>query len=285
MELVLHGDPHRREKFVASGHGYLNQNEYVLHFALPPGPDPEHPLEGLVLDLVVDFPSRASRGVLRIDRRVNPALGDIRLADLAAREITVFRSGRVERDGLAFAPRPDGWSARLVATAGGLALPDPVLGLPPVEPSPTPAHWVGLDLAVAPGRDVRVQELVLDGQLAGPLAGSPYNLALWDVTDPRHPARVLELAAATSERNRRTHFPFVRELERGHSYRCVALVSERRGSPIAGPVSAHGVTVKGGLAFQDVDPGIGKELLVAAPDPTRVFLELRFVTGARESRR
>jgi len=34
-------DGFRHRKFVASSHGYLNQNEYTLHFALPPDPTPE----------------------------------------------------------------------------------------------------------------------------------------------------------------------------------------------------------------------------------------------------
>ncbi|MSR64071.1 MAG: VCBS repeat-containing protein [Planctomycetes bacterium] len=284
VELVLHGDPHRREKFVASGHGYLNQNEYALHFALPPGADPEHPLVGLVFDLVVDFPSRASRGVQRIDRFVNAELGDIRLEDLAQREITVFRSGRVELDGLTHAASPDGLSPRLFATAGGLALPDPSSGLPAMEAAPTAAHWVGLEFRVEPARAVRAKELVLDGQLAAPLAGAPFNLALWDVTDPLRPLRVRELAATTSSRNRRTHFAFERELEPAHVYRCVALVSERRGSPFSVATNLGGASVKGGLAFQDAHPLTGKELVRAAIDPTRVYLALRTVVGSSRRR-
>ncbi len=284
VELVLHGDTLRREKFVASGHGYLNQNEYVLHFALPPGPVPGEPLAGQVFDLVVDFPSRASRGVLRIDRLVNPALGDIVLAELEEREITVFRSGRVLLDGVERPALADGRSPRLFATGGGLALPDPVFGLPEPTPAGSSARWVGLELGTDPTVPAAlVKELVLDGQLAAPLAGT-FNLALWDVSDPLHPQCVRAEMRVTTSRNRRTHFAFVVELRPGRLYRCVALVSELRASPIAGARSAHGLSLKGGLDFVDVDPSTGKELVEARPDPAQMFLALRYVAGSRAVR-
>ncbi|MGF7473878.1 hypothetical protein WFJ45_24470, partial [Salmonella enterica subsp. enterica serovar Minnesota] len=44
-----------RTKFTQSGSGYLNQNEYTLHFALPADPAPGDPEEDLRFDVVADF--------------------------------------------------------------------------------------------------------------------------------------------------------------------------------------------------------------------------------------
>jgi VCBS repeat protein len=272
VELVLHGDPHRRQKFVASGHGYLNQNEYALCFALPPGPDPAAPAAGLVCDVVVDFPSRASRGVLRVDRAVNPALGAIGVVSLAERELTVFRSGRVLLDGVEHAPRTD-FGARLFATGGGLALADPELGLPKPELNAGHGRWVGIELTTPRARRVQVKELVLDAQLA---PAAPFNLALWDVTDPEHPQRVLAAARETSSRNRRTSLPFEATLEPARVYRCVAAVVEQRILPVSGPHARRGLELKGGLAFLDLYPESGKEVARAELEPG-VALALRYV--------
>jgi len=131
-----------------------------------------------------------------------------------------------------------------------------------------------------------VKELVLDGQLGTPLARAPFNLALWDVSDPLHPSRVLEKVGVTPSRNRnrRTHFPFVVGLEPGRVYRCVALVTELRASPLGDARSAHGLSVKGGLDFEDADPSSGKRLVCATPDSDQVFLALRYVVGSRTAR-
>jgi hypothetical protein len=282
VELVLHGDPFRREKFVASGHGYLNQNEYVLHFALPRGPNPLVPVEGLVVDVVVDFPSRASRGVLRVDRHVNPALGDVVVADLADREVVVFRSGRVLLDGVEHAPALDALGPRLFATGGGLALPDPELGLPEPTLTAPEGQWVGIELVTPPTRRVLVKELVLDGQLVPAPRQSPFNLALWDVTDAEHPRLVLAASAATSKRNRRSAHPFVASLEPSRVYRCVAHVEERRATASPGPRGRHGLVLRGGLDFLDTDPSTGKAVVEAAL-AEEVALALRYVAepGAR----
>ncbi len=279
-EIRLHGDASsiRRRKFVASGHGYLNQNEYVLHFALPSGPDPSLPVAGLVFDLVVDFPGRPSRGLLQIDRHVNAALGDIALESLAEREITVFRSGRVIVEGVEYPPDPgSGLGLRLMTTAGGLALPDRAAGLPAPVPAPGTLHWVGIDFATAPtaGR-MLVEELVLDGQLDDPSQRCPFNLALWDVTDPLRPARVFEQTSKTSERNRRSAFPFEVWLDPGRVYRCVAHVRQLRGSPIDGPVVDGSLVVKGGLSFQDLNPCSGKGVVRASLDREQAYLALRY---------
>ena len=283
VEVVLHGDPHRRQKFVASSHGYLNQNEYGLTFALPPGPDPEVPVAGLVCDVIVDFPGRASRGVLRIDRHVNPALGDIVLAELDDRELTVFRSGLVRRDGLDCPPDTERFGPRLFATGGGLPQPDRDLGLPDPAPAPDGARWVGIELAMEGVRPRLVKELVLDGQLAD-APGATFNMALWDVTDPLHPVRVREGLATTSARNRRSWIPFVAELLPAHVYRCVAHVAESRALPPPGPLARHGLVLTGGLDFADGAPLTGKQM-VDAPLGHDVALSLRYVIeGERRAR-
>jgi hypothetical protein len=279
VELFLHGDPHRREKFVASGHGYLNQNEYALHFALPPGPNPAVPVEGLVCDVVVDFPGRASHGVLRVDRFVNPALGDVVVGALTDREITVFRSGRVVMDGVEY-PCATDFRARLQATGGGLTLPDPVLGLPDPSPAGGGASWVGIEVAVTPLRTVLVKELVLDGALVDPDPGEPFNLALWDVSEPSQPVLARALTARSGEANRRTAVPFEVVLEAGKRYRCVAHVKEKRALPPPSTNARAGLELVGGLDFIDVDPTSGKATAEAElREPAAI--SLRYVVERR----
>ncbi len=279
VELRLHGDPDGlcRRKFVASSHGYLNQNEYTLHFALPAGTDGARPAGEAVFDVAVDFPGRSGRGLLRVDHRVNPALAQIALAELADREIVVFRSGRVVLDGVDHAPLPSGPEPRMALTAGGLALPDPQLGLEPPLPAPGPDHWVGIELET--GRSaVLVRELVLDGELDEPAAcDPPFNVALWDVSDPRAPARILELAATTSPRNHRSYLPLEAVLEPGRVYRCVARVRALRATTITAPPPGSGepLRLQGGLSFQDLAPCRGQDVARAVPDPTRIHLALR----------
>ena len=69
-----------RRRTVASSHGYLQQSDYALTFALPAGPDPSEPARGVRFDLLVDFPSLPVNGLLRIDRAVNPVLGELAAA-------------------------------------------------------------------------------------------------------------------------------------------------------------------------------------------------------------
>src|SRR6185436_5301116 len=80
VELVLHGESsgHRWRKFVASSAGYLNQNEYVLHFALPPDPSPDDAGEDWHFDVSVDLLAPGG-GIRRVDKLVNPLLGDLNL--------------------------------------------------------------------------------------------------------------------------------------------------------------------------------------------------------------
>jgi hypothetical protein len=281
VEVRVHGDRsgHVRRRFTATSHGYLQQSEYALTFALPPGPDPAAPAAGVVLDLAVDFPSRSDRGILRVDRTVNPALGGLALADLAEREVRVFRSGRVRIDGVDFAPE-ERFEHRLRST-GALVLPAP--GTPPPEPVPAPAAgWhVGLELATpeAP-RAILLAELVLDGQLApsGP-ARCDANVQLWDVT-AGEPARLVQTAAlATSERNDRSFFPLDWLLKPARTYRIVCHVTELRGSPWAAAAAAP-LGVAGGLTFARADP-CGADALAAAPLLAgEAFRELRYRVGS-----
>src|SRR5262249_40916316 len=64
VEVRVLGDPSGfvRRRFVASSHGYLQQSEYALTMALPPGPDPSAPALGVHFDLLVDFPGRSQDG-------------------------------------------------------------------------------------------------------------------------------------------------------------------------------------------------------------------------------
>jgi hypothetical protein len=91
VRVLTGSDPFRRRKFVASSHGYLNQNEYTLHFGVPVNAH---------VAVSVDFPGRPDQGRWRVDRDVNPVLGDIDPAALLDHEITVTRCGEVIVDGV-----------------------------------------------------------------------------------------------------------------------------------------------------------------------------------------
>lgn len=280
VEIRVHDDTSGlvRRRFVASSHGYLQQSEYELTMALPAGTDARFPAMGVHFDLLVDFPGLASRGILRVDPTLNRALGGIHLGKLADREITVFRSGKVVLDGVAFPPRAD-VSPRLTTTTGGLAL--AAIGAPLPDPVPAPGEswFVGaqLDTALARG-PLHAEELLLDGQLdlAVLCKGEPFNAALWDASGPGSPRRVWQATFATSSRNRRSYFPVSFTLQPRRVYRVVCRVSELRGSPIAGPVFDEPVLTEGGLSFQDLDPCSGLALRRAEVDPSRVYLALRF---------
>jgi hypothetical protein len=235
-----------------------------------------------------------------VDRHVNPALGGIRLADLADREIVVYRSGRVRIDGADLPAPVDAELARLATTP--LALPTPTAPLEAPVAAPGPEHWAGIALHVDPLAPAQlVKELVIDGQLAPPvrcdaqqgggpgspgplgvapdLAGRRFNVALWDVSEPGKPCLVQGLARATSSRNRRTSFPVAIRLAPGHTYRLVAHLAERRASPLTARTGAP-VQVLGGLGFTDPAPCTGAAVDAAPHDATQGWLALRY-TGAR----
>lgn len=277
----LGGPPgNRRVKFVASGHGYLNQNEYTLHFAMPADPVPGDPGDDVNFDVTVDFPTLPSEGLLRVDKYVNPALGNVDLAELADREIRVFRSGKVLKGGVTYDP-PAGFSPTVLATAGGLALPTPSAALP--APSAAPGgNWnVGLAFNThAATGPLRVKEILLDGRLAGPALcpPQPFNIALWDVTTPGSPVLVpaSRMNAQSSSRNRRTSLRADVVLEPGREYRLVARVTELRATPVAAPLMTGPVELLGGLSFQNNTPCSGAMVEAAAVLPSQMFVAFRF---------
>jgi hypothetical protein len=91
-----------RRQFTASSHGYLNQNEYILHFGLPADPNPDPSLD-VRFDGIVDFPHPAGM-THQVGPGVNSALGNIDLAMLynTPREITVFNDGTVLINGTCY---------------------------------------------------------------------------------------------------------------------------------------------------------------------------------------
>ncbi|HET6201441.1 MAG TPA: VCBS repeat-containing protein [Planctomycetota bacterium] len=280
VEIRVEGDPAglRRKKFTASGHGYLNQNEYALHFALPPDPLPDNPVQDLRFDVVVDFPNPSAAGVHRVDKFVNPALGRLNLADLSDREIRVFRSGRVRVNGCDLVPLPPA-TPLLTTSTGGLVLPTALVGPPAPVAAPTADRFVGLDFdTLAATGPLRVKEVLLDGQLDAPVAcgPEPIDVVLWDVTDPGNPVRRATASFATSIRNRRSFFPVSWVLEPLRHYRLLARVTQLRGTTIAGPVAQGPVTILGGLNFADADPCTGTGGAAAAVDPTKAYVAFRF---------
>ena len=280
VEIVIAGESVRRKKFTASSHGYLNQNEYTLHFGLPADPDPADPLVDLRFDVVVDFPTLSTQGIHRVDKHVNPALGAVDLASLADREIQVFRSGKVRINGHEILPEP-AESAALRTSGGGLCLPTATMANPAPTISTATDRFVGLDFDTLPATDVvRIAEVVLDGQLDLPVAGpaGPFNVALWDVTSPTQPVLVDRgtQALATSPRNRRSFFQVNWLLPPGRHYRLVARVDQLRATTIAGPLVEGPITTRGGLDFQDSAPSTGAIVASAAVDPTRLYLAIRF---------
>jgi len=288
VELVVEGDAPgvHRLQLVSSSGGYVNQHEYTLHFGLPPDPDPQNPEQDVRFDVVVDFPSDPTAGRVRVDRRVNPRLGRIDLADLsdlAAREITVFRSGRVVAGGCTFEPVA-GNDPRLDTSTSGLALTDDAAPLADPEDAPAGDWYVGLDFdtALANG-PLRLKEVVFDGRAAADVpACQPERLAVWDVTDPQAPF-VIEKGAVDLVREGRNHRARVAldaRLEPQHAYRVVARVDRLRASPIQAPVVDGPLTVHGGLSFQDLSPCDGQAVVGASADPAQVYLAVRVAADA-----
>ncbi|MFO0982031.1 MAG: VCBS repeat-containing protein, partial [Planctomycetota bacterium] len=279
LTLLNVSDNLRRRKFTASSHGYLNQNEYTLHFALPADPAPADASEDVRFDVAVDFPRFPSGAIWRVDKHVNPALGNINLATLRDREIRVFRSGRVTLNGCELVPDPARPILR-ATTTGGLALPTPTVALPAPVPAPGPDHFVGLDFDTLPATEpMRLCEILLDGQLDAAVActgGAGFNVALWDVTNAAAPVRIDASARATSTRNRRSFFRADVVLEPRRHYRLVARVTQLRGSPASERFDHDDLNVLGGLSYPDTDPCSGLAVVQAVADPTQVYLAIRF---------
>ena len=279
VEIDVAGDPLVRKKFVSSSGGYLNQNEYVLHFALPDDPAPANPAVDVTFDVVVDLSGPPVDGYLRIDRHVNPALGGIQLAELADREIVVFRSGLVVIDGCELDPAAP-VSKALTTSTDGLVRPAPGASVSALSNTPGPDHYVGIEFdTLAATGPVRMTEILLDGRIPQSVpscAGEPVDLALWDVTAAGSPVAVLELDTATTPRNNRSYLRVNQLLEPGRVYRLVAYVDRLRPTPVSAPVATGSVTVRGGLSFQDLDPCSGANVEAAAVDASQVYAAFRF---------
>ncbi len=281
VELHLAGDPSgpRRRKFVASSHGYLNQNEYTLHFALPPYDEEAQGQGDLRFDLTVDFPDVPSRGLWRLDRSVNQVLGDIDLAALANRQIDIYRCGQVALGGTLHDPSPLA-PISLTTTAEGLAQPTATSPLPPLASAPDD-YWVGLAIDTgAAATNLAVKEIIVDAELhdAVDCAAGSFNIALWDVTDPSRPilAPGGMLNRRSSPRDHRSHLPADLVLEPQRVYRLVARVRGFRPTSIAAPLAAGALTVLGGTYFTDTLPCTGTEVVSAIPDLSATSMAIRF---------
>ncbi len=262
-ELRLAGERVRRRQFTASGHGYLNQNEYALHFALPP--------TWVVADVSVDFPSDPAQGIWRVDGAVNPVLRGVRLSGLADRTIAVLRSGRVLIDGCDVSPVPQE-SPALQGTAGGLALPDATAGLPVLQAATSENTFVGVEVRTA-AQPVRIAEVEVDGRLR---ASGPFQLAVWDVTVRGAPRLVDSRAAATPARNERAAVAVDVLLRPDRVYRVVAAVDWWRATSMQGPAAQGVLTTTGGLRYVDPQQTTGRAAAEAPVDPGRLYLALRF---------
>ena len=280
VELFLHDEPGRlrRRNFVTSAVGYLNQNEYTLHFALPPAPDKGDGVDW-VFDVTVDFPSEPAAGLQRVDRHVNPVLAGIDLATLEEREIHVYRSGRVRLEGCLYEPI-GGATTVMTATTGGLALVSDSAGLPSVVDAPMADWWVGVELETDPAAATqRVREVTIDGllaQAAESCTGENGRLVLWDVTDPASAELVAAVQLDRYVRNDRNAYRVDLLLEPGRTYRLLAKVDALRGTPITGPVTDGPITTQGGLSFVDATPCDDVEVLAAGIDSGQVYLSARF---------
>lgn len=281
-ELRVEGDPAawRRRQLVSSSGGYVNQHEYALHFGLPADPLPSDPEHDLRFDVVVDFPSDPAVGMERVDRRVNPVLGRIDLAELTDREITVLRGGRVLLNGCTYEPVA-GNATRMHTSTGGLAVPDDAAPLTDPTDAPNADWYVGLDfdtqLATGP---LRLKEVLLDGRVdatAPTCSGPEERLVVWDVTDPQQPFRVPNgrRDVVRNGRNHRTALAMDTLLAPQRDYRVVARVDLLRATPIAAPAVDGPLTVHGGLSFQDLSPCDGIAVAAASVDAGQAYLAVR----------
>ncbi|MFN0057002.1 MAG: FG-GAP repeat domain-containing protein [Planctomycetota bacterium] len=280
VELIVRGNStgNRFRLFTSSSAGYLNQNEYTLHFALPADPAPSDPAVDLLVDIVVDFPGPPSQGFNRVDRFVNPALGHLAIATLTDREIVVFRSGRVILNGVEHVP-PGYESVQLTTGAGGLRTSTASASLPaPV--TVFPGSLTGIEFhtlgATVP---VRIREIIIDGVFDSITVcdGREVNALLWDVTDPGEPFVVEggHLALRHQEHNRRITFPANFFLMPERVFRLVARLSQNRATPIAGPLVYPNLTITGGLNFVGV-PCNGLAAAAAIVDPASLYMTVRF---------
>lgn len=220
VELMLRdiGSNLRRVQYTSSSAGYLTQNQYLLHFGLPPDPYPDAPEDDLHCDVYVDCPTRSEYGIWRVDWTVNEALGDINLADLYpdpndpntfGRPITVYRDGRVRYAGQLFDPIERGApTARMYTMCGPLLLPTQGGGALPTPTTPASPVLAGVRFTkAADSAPVRIREIVIDGQLDPSASDCDFNVVVIDVTDPNRPVTIGGLKVATFAQNRRTFIP------------------------------------------------------------------------------
>lgn len=281
VELKMHNAaPGKRfVQLVSSSAGYINQNEYALHFGLPADPAPQDPERDLRFDVVVDLPSLPELGYRRIDKRVNPALANLDLALLEQREITIYRSGKVMLGDQEYAPVDPGQTA-LQTTTGGLLQQLRNEALVDLTPATGTDEYVGIELdtigALGPQRLV---ELILDGQPGAPVAcgfqNQEGNVAVWDVTVPGAPRFVGAVTATLPAGNRRAATPTELVLEPGRIFRIVARVDSYRVTPVNTPWIGSGVSVNGGLHFTDTDPCSGAAAEAASLESGQVYLAAR----------
>jgi MYXO-CTERM domain-containing protein len=288
VELVVKNgsDAFRRRRFTASGHGYLNQNEYTLHFALPADPTPADATTDVTLDVVADFTNLPSVGYWRVDRFVNARLGDIDIADLDDREITVFRSGTVVIDGARYEPDPNE-SALLTTAGGGLVLADNEAPLARPEPAIGGTEWVGIDFdTTAAAQRVRVREVIVDG-IAGVTArcdDAEGNVFLWDVTDSEAPVMRGVFTVPRNDRNDRVYAYVGALLEKDRSYRLIARVESVRATAVEMPRMEGNLTVQGGVRAPEtaIDPCDGRSVGRPATDTDSIYASFRYGTLAND---
>ena len=281
VELKMHNAAagKRFVQLVSSSAGYINQNEYALHFGLPADPVPNDPQRDLRFDVVVDLPSLPELGYRRIDKRVNPALANLDLALLEQREITIYRSGKVMLGDQEYAPVDPGETA-LQTTTGGLLQQARNEVLVDLTPATSSDEYVGIELdtigALGPQRLV---ELILDGQPGVPVdcgfQNQEGNVAVWDVTVPGSPRFVGAVTATLSTGNRRSATPTELVLDPGRIFRIVARVDSYRVSPVHTPWIGAGLSVNGGLHFMDTDPCSGAAAESASLETGQVYLAAR----------
>lgn len=270
--LDIEGDSVHRMKFLTSSAGYLNQDEYPVHLALPADPFPGDPARDLEVSLIVDFPWLPELGYRRVDRKVNSALGDIDIATLADREIVVFRSGKVVIDGETFEADGD---PNIMSTAGReLVKADPMTGM--LRPTPLGSSaFVGMDFDTSDATGPkRMTQIIFDGQLrsASDCQGELANVVLWDMTDAPTVAARWDLE--TNPNNDRHHFNVDTTLLPGRQYRLVADALSSRQSLFFDPTTRDGVTVDGGIfAFDDSCDG---DAVAAATVTPALFMTFRY---------
>jgi len=267
----------RYVQLVSGAAGYINQNEYPLHFALPADPVPADASRDVRFDLVVEFPSLPELGFHRVDKRVNPALGNLDLALLSDREVTVFRDGTVLLNGTSYSP-VDPAQVKLVTTTNGLIQNARNAAMPDLIPATSANEFVGIEFDTLGRVDqLRLTELILDGAPGAPgWCGDQWgNVGVWDVTSAGSPTLVGAFEASLPAGEHRAATDCQILLDPGRVYRVVARVNSYRSTELAGAWAQEGIQVRGGIHYTDTDPCTGLQLEQQAVNPAEVYLALR----------